>query len=232
MGTIKTRKQNAFNELSGAEALRALYIDFEGEKDRPPVLLGVHRRGRGSKPFVQQDVVDESFASLTGSSLSLRAAVEKVIQRAEKGDRRIVAWSEHDLGVVRTLREVGPGLVARFEDRFANARAIAERWRNRLHNGEKPVVGRLADYLVLIGYAVPAEASPGHVGDTVRLLRDRLEHGLPVTAVQQRRWDHLLEHNRHDCAGMRQVCLLATRELEMAAVVPGLVGNRLVGTSP
>ena len=34
--------------LTAAEALRALYIDFEGGKDQPPVLLGVHRRGRGA----------------------------------------------------------------------------------------------------------------------------------------------------------------------------------------
>ena len=38
-----------FRHLTEAEALRALYVDFEGEKDRPPVLLGVHRRGLNGK---------------------------------------------------------------------------------------------------------------------------------------------------------------------------------------
>ena len=38
-----------FKRLTEAEALRALYIDFEGEKGKPPVLLGVHRRGRGAR---------------------------------------------------------------------------------------------------------------------------------------------------------------------------------------
>lgn len=83
-----TDRAHPFRHLSAAEALRALYVDFEGEKDKRPVLLGVHRRGRGATPFVQQDVLDEGFAGLAGSCLSLHDAVEKVVRRAEHGDRR------------------------------------------------------------------------------------------------------------------------------------------------
>jgi hypothetical protein len=211
-----TRPTRPFTRLSAAEALRALYIDFEGEKDRPPVLLGVHRRGRGARPFVQQDVLDEAFAGLGMPVFTLRGAVEKVVRRAERGDRRIVAWSEHELDVVRVLVEEDPGLVACFEARFVNARAVAERWRNRLHGGEKPDPGRLADYLVLVGYTVPTEAAGGDVGEVIRDIRSRRARGLPLTAGQRERWDRLLEHNRHDCAGMRRVCLVATHELEAA----------------
>ncbi len=148
-----------FRHLTEAEALRALYVDFEGEKDKPPVLLGVHRRGRGARPFVQQDVLDETFAGLAGSCLSLHDAVEKVVRRAEHGDRRIVAWTEHELGWCGRSRAEDPELVARFEARFVNARAVAERWRNKLHGGDKPERGRLVDYLALVGYPVPEEAA-------------------------------------------------------------------------
>jgi hypothetical protein len=202
-----------FRHLLEAEALRALYIDFEGEKDRLPVLLGVHRRGRGARPFVQQDVLDEAFAGLAGACLSLHGAVQKVVRRAEHGDRRIVAWTEHELKVVRTLGAEDPELVARFGARFVNARAVAERWRNKLHDGDRPERGRLVDYLELVGYPVPDEASGGDVGATIRVLRDRLGRGLSPTPGQQARWDRLLEHNRHDCVGMRHVCLRATAEL-------------------
>ena len=41
-----------------------------------------------------------------------------------------MSWSEHDLRVVRTLADEDPKLVRRFEDRYANARAFAEYWRN------------------------------------------------------------------------------------------------------
>jgi hypothetical protein len=203
-----------FRHLTEAEALRALYVDFEGEKDRPPVLLGVHRRGRGARPFVQQDVLDEGFAGLAGSCLSLHDAVEKVVRRAEHGDRRIVAWTEHELRVVRTLRDEDPALVAHFETRFVNARAVAERWRNKVHDGDKPERGRLVDYLALVGYPVPEEAGGGDVGETIRAIRGRLERGPSPTPTQRERWDRLLEHNRHDCVGMRRVCISAARELD------------------
>jgi hypothetical protein len=43
-----TDSRIAFKRLSAAEALRARYIDFEGEKNKLPVLLSVPRRaGRG-----------------------------------------------------------------------------------------------------------------------------------------------------------------------------------------
>ena len=210
-----TDPANAFKRLSTAEALRALYIDFEGQKDQPPVLLGVLRRGgKGSTPFVHQDVVDEAFSGLSAPAMSLRVAIEKVVLRAEHGDRRIVSWSQHDLKVVRTLRDVDPGLIARFESRYANALSVAKHWRNKVHGGAKPPSGRLADYLALIGYPVPDDAAPGQVGETIRVLRHRLEQGLPPTIAQQARWKRLVEHNRHDCAGMRRVCVRATKELD------------------
>ena len=209
-----TDPENAFRRLSAAEALRALYIDFEGEKDKLPILLGVLRRaGKGSTPFVHQDVVDEAFASLGVPAISLRDAVGKAVLRAEHGDRRIVSWSQHDLEVVRTLRDDAM-LIARFESRYANALSVAKRWRNKLYDGAKPASGRLGDYLALIGYPVPEDAAPGHVGESIRVLRHRLERGLPPTTAQEARWKRLVEHNRHDCAGMRRVCIRATTELD------------------
>jgi hypothetical protein len=60
-----TEQAKAARRLSASEALRALYIDFEGEKDRPPVLLGTLRRGgRGREPFVRQAVLDPLFGPL------------------------------------------------------------------------------------------------------------------------------------------------------------------------
>ncbi len=97
--------------------------------------------------------------SSLGPSRSLRAAVTHVVVRAESKQRRIVSWSEHDLNVVRTLVDEDPVLVDRFERRYANARAVAERWRNAVYGGDKPDVGRLVDYLALVGYIVPTGAS-------------------------------------------------------------------------
>jgi hypothetical protein len=56
----------------------------------------------------------------------------------------------------------------------ANALGVAKLWANRLHPGEKPGDGQLVGYLVLIGYTVPPDGGPGHVGETIRALRPRL----------------------------------------------------------
>ena len=185
---LLTDQPNSFKQLSAAEALRALYIDFEGRKDEPPVLLGVQRHGgRGTRPYVQQDVVDPVFAGLVPRYLPLHDCVENVVRRAEHGDRRIVSWSQHDLDVVRTLEDADPELVVRFEARYVNALAVAKRWRNRCQDGHKPIEGALANYLALIEYAVPDDAEPGHVGDTIRDLRPRLARGLPLDRRSSRR---------------------------------------------
>jgi hypothetical protein len=169
---------------------------------------------------VQQYIVDPSFAGLGGRIATLSEAIENVVRRAERRDRQIVAWSEHELTVVRTLRDEDPGLVDRFEARFANGKLVAERWRNRCHGGAKRESGKLVDYLRLIGYPLPADAVGGDVGETIRDIQGRLERALDPTPGQLARWDRLLEHNRHDCAGLRRVCLLATREIDADEVRP------------
>jgi hypothetical protein len=206
-----------FSRMSEAEAIRALYIDFEGQRDRLPVLLGVlRRRGKGDEPRVFQTVVDPLFEPAGPDARPLLEAIEIVVRRAERKDRRIVAWSEHELELVRGLHDLDPGLVARFEQRYANALGVARRWAARFHPESKPPNGHLRDYLDLVGYDLPADAAAGHVGDTIRAMRPTLSKGRPLTDLQRSRWARLLEHNRHDCAGMREVCLRATRELDGA----------------
>jgi hypothetical protein len=209
-----TKADRVFRNLSADEALRALYIDFEGEKDRSPVLLGVHRRGRGPRPYVHAYFVDEAFAVFGDTALSPHDAIARVVRRAEARDRKIVAWSTHELDIVRGFRDVDPELVTRFEARFVNALALAKYWRNKLQGGAKPAVGRLPDYLAMIDYAVPDEGLGGDVGETIRAIRTTLARDRTPTAHQRERWRRLLEHNRHDCIGMRRLCIQATRELK------------------
>ena len=210
--------RTSFKRLTRIEAEDALYIDFEGGKNQSPVLIGVLRRqGRGPEPFVRQVVLDADFRPLTGEVLTLRAVVENIVRRAEARNRRIVSWSRHDLRVVQGLRDEDPALVARFERRYADGRSIAERWTSTARQAERPADGSLAGYLQFIGYVAPADAAPDQVGETIRRLRPRLRRGHALTPNQRQRWQRLLAHNRHDCAGMRAVCLRATEELDAVA---------------
>lgn len=196
-----------FRRMTAVEARTAFYVDFEGGKDAAPVLLGILRK------HTQQYVVDPVFRSLGPAYLELRQAVATVVTRAERQDRRIVSWSEHDLDLVRRLAD-DRGLVRRFESRYANARALAARWATRWPGIEKPATGDLERYFELIGFDVPDAAGPGRVGHTVRSLRPGLEAGREPNARQRARWSDLLEHNRYDCEGMRAVCVRAASDLE------------------
>jgi len=196
-----------FKQMTAAEARTAFYVDFEGAKDAPPVLIGTLRK------HTQQYVVDSVFRPLGPGYLELRQAVATVVTRAEKQDRRVASWSEHDLEIVRSLTKE-PGLIARFEARYANGRALAARWATRMPGIEKPATGDLELYFKLIGFNVPESAGPGQVGKTVRSLRGSLEAGRQPTEAQAQRWLDLLEHNRFDCEGMREVCIRAATDLE------------------
>jgi hypothetical protein len=208
----------AAREISPDEAGDALYIDFEGEKDKAPVLLGCARRpGRGPNKWVWQAITDPAFEPLARADrielLPLADAVERMLQRAEARNCRIVAWSRHELEIVE---EYCPEKLERFESRYVNARSVAVRWRNKCHEGRKPETNTLGDYLALIGYEIPRTAGPGHVGETIKRVRKSLLKGRGIaglTADQLRRWSDLRDHNVHDCAGMREVCLRASREI-------------------
>jgi hypothetical protein len=210
------------SRLTADDAVRALYIDFEGNKDQPPILLGCTRKFKGDPAHVVTHVVtDPAFASLAAADglkvASLGDAVEGIIQRAEPKDRRIVAWSQHELDVVR---EHCPQHLDRFAARYVNARSVAEYWRNACHDRVKPDINKLAWYLDVVGWVVPEHAGPDRTGETIRIVREALERGRSATELtdnQRRRWRDLLDHNRHDCMGMRRVTVTATRELAQRA---------------
>jgi hypothetical protein len=197
-----------FKQMTAAEARTAFYLDFEGGKDQPPVLLGYLRKGP-----VQQYVVDRVFKPAGPGFLELRQAVSTVVTRAQKQDRRIVSWSEHDLEIVRGLTNE-PGLVHAFEARYANGRALAARWATRLDGVAKPAEGDLEHYFPLVGFEVPDHAGPGRVGKTLRSLRPSLMAGRSLTEPQAAAWADLLEHNRYDCEGTRAICVRAATDLE------------------
>lgn len=221
-GATLTSMTSPMNRMTWYEAIRALYIDFEGNKDQPPTLLGCARRSKGEPTALVTHVVTEStFAPLAEADAldvrSLPEAIEHILRRAESKDRRIVAWTTHELEIVR---EYCPEQFDRFAARYVNARAVAEWWRNKVYAGGKPESGTLAAYLTLIGYEVPDGAGVGLTGATLGLLRKALESGKTaedLTDSQRRRWAAVRDHNRHDCLGMRRVCLTASSEIEAAA---------------
>ena len=105
--------------------------------------------------------------------MSLSDAVESILMQAEKKQRLIVAWSNHELNVIE--RDC-PEHLERFKARYVNARTLIVHWRNARHGGDKPDKNTLSAYLAFLGYPVPAGAGrPGGQDDQV--VAGRLSQG-------------------------------------------------------
>ena len=93
------------NDSPSSTPQRALYIDFEGRKDHPPVLLGATRYRSAER--VHQYVTDPRYIPVGSRDelevLTFLEAVERILQRAEAHDRLIVAWTTHELDLVERL---------------------------------------------------------------------------------------------------------------------------------
>jgi hypothetical protein len=136
-----------------------------------------------------------------------------VVARAQKQDRRIVAWHQHDLDIVRGLTNE-PGLVRGFEARFVEGHAVAARWAARSGGPGAPARDDLEPYLALVGYSVPRFAGPGVVEPAIRNVGSRLAAGQDLDASQVQAWSDLLAHQRYACEGLRHLCVRAATELE------------------
>jgi hypothetical protein len=72
-----------------------------------------------------------------------------------------------------------------------------------------------------VGYQVPEAAGVGRAGDTIRILGDAFDRGrtgAQLTANQRQRWSDLRNHNAHDCAGMRSICMTAVSALSSSSI--------------
>jgi hypothetical protein len=227
--------------LTVAEADSAIYIDFEGAQDEPPVFLGALYAEGIKKPdqgrlVMRNDLVDWGFAPLLnatrphspwiyrydGAMRSLSGSYSDLVGRARAQNRLLVAWSRHELdvsleaGLPRSLRE-------EFVERFRDGKATAKRWKRLafdevvFERDERKRLHTLARYAELTGFPIPEEYKGGKVGQSIRRVRaglDRSGEWAGLAAGQQEAWRVVLAHNMCDCLSMRHVVRMAASELE------------------
>ena len=223
--------------LTPVEARRAVYIDFEGRTDKPPVLLGaLYATGDNfdsRQPVLIHYVVDPSFAGLGGdwsvSSMrryeirhaSLGQALNEVIRLARSRDRLIVSWSQFDMQKVMEHGLTGM-LADEFALRYRDAKATAKRWFREHHGDVHLEPGRsgrlhsLENYAKLIGFEIPEKYGVGRTGENLRVVGQALErHSVwnDLTDRQQGRWLEVVGHNAYDLLGLRDVTERSAAEL-------------------
>ena len=219
MATTQTAgRQGGCLHLNQDEARQAIYLDFEGTAVDSPSLLGVLIEGEFTQ-YVFEPVLEpaaKAKAVELGGTCRFATPAEALveIQRRVKAERRhVFAWSTRE-------RDAIDEFIADPDDRrfwmttIENTIPLAKAWKGRHHRqvefprGPRGRSGRniLARYLKLIGYQVPGMHGPGNTADRVRFVRNALaKRGSyeALTAVQKAKWTNLLQHNRHDCVGLR-----------------------------
>lgn len=220
----RRRRPRALRPLTARQAQRAIYYDFEGPAvdGVPPMLLGacwLEDPDQSHSPLVfRQYILDPFLADLEclgGGAvfLSLEEAVGSLLELSDLGRRHLVSWSTHDASVIRQFTE-------QRAFRHRNAISTAKRWRRgrtSLGAGCPEVAfdegNRLQPYLELIGYDVPRHVREG-AGQWMRTIQDRMAGvGGDVGRLSpggRQAWTNLVDHNRHDVLGMREVMLVAT----------------------
>lgn len=198
--------------ISPQEADRAIYLDYEGNIGRDPVLLGWMIDGA-----LYGAVVDPTFhtcahryrAKHIGCADHLEL-VTSLVEQAETEDRKLISWSQHDYKFL--CEQLGIGATTRLQGIYRNAIPTAKRW--HWHTKDVAASDRSLSYFMeLMGYEVPTKYGQGVVGNALRLMRHQLtlngryEHLSPKARYG---WQSVVKHNMHDLQAMALVTLVAS----------------------
>lgn len=200
--------KKAHANFSQEEASRAIYVDFEGFKDKTPSLVGIL-----VDAVLTQVVLDPRLfpaAVVQGCKPgSVQEVARDLRERCQAEGRTLVAYSGHELRTFSTYSGVD------FSDVYRNALLIARRWWNVSHYG-KPIDRKLKTFLAAIGAPMPAFLGVGNATSRLRAVIDMLErrhtYGA-LTPVVRKKWRYLLDYNAHDCRGTQRLVSHAVREL-------------------
>jgi hypothetical protein len=194
--------------FSQEEASRAIYMDFEGFKDKTPSLVGILFDGVLTQVVLEPRLFPAAVVKgcKTGS---IRDVACDLRERCHAEGRTLVAFSGHELRTFATYSGVD------FSDVYRNALLIAKKWWNVFHHG-KPTDRKLKTFLAAIGAPMPASLGVGNATLRLRTVIDMLERRhtyRSLTPVVRKKWRDLLAYNAHDCRGTQRLVAHALREL-------------------
>jgi hypothetical protein len=195
-----------------------IFMDFEGNKDKPPTFLGVLERSVNGETF-NQYILEDAFAVLAPSEKHPQLLVDSLSNILKDLDTRhgmnaiVYAWSSHEQTVIDELLS-DADLSSQWTDRIIDAKKLAKRWAkvtfpsHQFEKTERRGRHTLDQYLELIKYKVPTVHGAGKTGKRLRSLRETLIKGQPFESwptSKKKYWTNLLAHNKHDCYGMMAI---------------------------
>jgi hypothetical protein len=199
--------------LSAQDVERAIYIDYEGNVDQLPTLLGWRVDGVNHGA-----ILDPEFATCSDRFRvkcvfleDHKELVRRLILQAESEDRRLVSWSGHDWRHMMAALST-PDWQTRLCVVYRNAIKTARPWHRKTY-GHTPPEASLHHFLTCIGTPQPARYGQAIVGAALRLIRGQLQQGreyAQLTPKARASWVNVVKHNRLDLEGMQFVLKAVT----------------------
>jgi len=203
---VRTKKRHP--SLSGSQAARAIYIDFEGFKDKSPSLVGILVDGNLRQVVLEPRLFSAAVAKNCETS-SIEAVARELRARCHAEERVLIGFSKHELSVFK--QHAGEN----FDDVYRNALKIASRWWNVCHQG-KVRPRTLKAYLKAIGEEMPAYLGVGKATSRLKSVIGSVGRRGAYKAVPKgikTKWRDLLDYNKLDLWGTQSLVTLAVSEL-------------------
>jgi hypothetical protein len=201
---MSTKKRRL--SLTESEAARAIYVDFEGFKDKPPSLVGILVDG-DLRQVVLEPALFPAAVAKDCETGSIEAVARELRARCEAEGRTLVGYSEHELRLFKQYANVN------FDDVYRNALVIARRWWHGFHPGEvRPRT--LKSYLKAIGHEMPAFLGIGKATSRLKSVSGSLRRRGKYKALPKgikKKWWNLLDYNEFDCRGTQMLVTVALR---------------------
>lgn len=188
---------------------RAIYMDFEGYSDQLPAFCGVQIESEFKQVvFDPSLVLAAQYKRLEQQSFD--AFAYSLAETARMDNRLIVAYSQYEVNVIKTFAGVDISAC------YVDAHKLAKYWKNKCHHGE-PIEGwGLKDFLAFIGYKrgqyLGEQKSTKRIRAVSTMLEKRGSYE-SLTPTVKAQWTKVLEHNRIDVQGMKELVLVVGKEL-------------------
>lgn len=212
-------KQPSKKLISPDEAERAIYLDYEGNINAAPALLGWM-----DGESLYGAIVDPAFATCTGRWRVGHVEVHiheeilsDIVGKAVQESRVIVTWSEHDYRIMHNALK--PSLQRQLLAVYRNAIPTAKQWHRQVKGVPAPDRS-LGFFMEVLGYQVPEKYGQGVVGNALRLIRSQLDGGRvysEMTSKARESWRQVVKHNMHDLQAMKLLVLEAAQAQVLAA---------------
>ena len=187
--------------MSPEEAASAVYVDFEGYEESTPALIGCLVEGH----FAQ--VVTDPALYVAGGAKRLEttefiSAWSVIEDRARMEDRKIVAYSTHEMKIVLEYCDTD------IFDIFVNARTVIKSWWNRTGARPRPTDWGQKAVERALGLKRPRHLAGGNATRRLRFVSDQIAtRGSfdALTPTAKAKWTKLLRYNELDVRHMLSI---------------------------